>query len=483
MEFENKAKEAENEGDYLSAIDYYLQALESAEEIKLKKNYKINLANIHNRVATLYTEIGNFDSAIKHYKNTTSFYLESDEFLLKIYRNVGEGYSKIGTCFLVKFNYEVALEHFNRAIGYFEKFIEMEEKEIRHYIRECIIFNRILSIVCLINLNRGMKEILPYLEKTIVLIDNYKIEGFVTDLTLFLKYVIFRNIDEAYKILKNKIEHITDMILLSSSLQTIVMGLILDIAVKYVPSTRIQIQKENSDKNGEIILTRKIYEDMLLYGLSFANRKMSRSNYKEVIALIIGKIDKNNVIISEIIPITSGSNEEVEFKDEDYAKAAKINSEAAKRKEFIIGWYHTHPGIGLFLSATDILNQVGYQSLNESAIAVVFDFTQMTPNNSGFSIFRLDNPTLLSAAYHSLQWRIIDAPKDLYSECIAFFNRFLADLNHIILKNKQMSLAQLAEELNRSEILFEEIIPKLIDLQFLPNTSYNPETKIISKSI
>lgn len=35
--------------------------------------------------------------------------------------------------------------------------------------------------------------------------------------------------------------------------------------------------------------------------------------------------------------------------------------QAAGRRENIIGWYHSHPGFGLFLSGTDVATQHGTQ--------------------------------------------------------------------------------------------------------------------------
>ena len=197
-------------------------------------------------------------------------------------------------------------------------------------------------------------------------------------------------------------------------------------------------------------------------------------------ALVVGKNKKDDVLISEVVPMISGSEVEVGFKNETYTKAAIIDSMAAERNEFIVGWFHTHPRLGLFLSPTDVINQLGYQSLNPKAIAIVFDFAQMSSGKSGFSFFRLDDPSLGEASnFHSVRWRIKDSKQPII-EAISFFDTFLHHLNNLILKKQPITLPQLAAQLNRSEDLLSEIIPQCVSLGYLPNFLYNPDTKTFS---
>ncbi|NVM30903.1 MAG: tetratricopeptide repeat protein [Candidatus Helarchaeota archaeon] len=482
MEFEDKAKEAEKAGDYRSAINYYSQALAKLKIIDAEEDLQFKWGNLVGLLANLYTELGDFDNAISCYKDAIAKHKGSWAYLDKILRNMGENSSKLGLCFIIDLEYEEALGHFEKAIEYLERCLELEEQESIIPLVEQILLNFAFKIFCLFNLDRGYKEILPVLEKAVQLTAEHDLESFSSDLIEFSSAAIFKNIKDAYAIFKRKIQNATDGLPFRSVLQAVAIGLIWDFANQFIPQLRIQVKDKEDGDEGEIVLTRQCYEDMLLYGFSFANGKMPSSDFREVIALIVGKIKKGNVIVSNIVPMTSGTEKEVEFKDEHYAKAAEVNSEAAERDEFIVGWFHTHPNLGLFLSATDIFNQLGYQSLNEKAIAIEFDFTQLTPSNSGFAFFRLDDAKLATASYHTVKWRIKEPTKNFYSDCISLFSRILSDLNHTVLKNGQMPLAQLAKELGRSELLLEEIIPNLIELEHLPNLLYDPETKMISKS-
>ncbi|NVM27290.1 MAG: tetratricopeptide repeat protein [Candidatus Helarchaeota archaeon] len=480
MEFEEKAKAAEMEGDYISAIKYYFQALELIKEMGLVEGLQFDTGNVLNRIANLYSEVGNFNSAIKYYIEASNYYLESEEPLTKIYRLVGECHSNIGACNLAMSNYEAAIDNFQQSVEKIQKAADLEEEILRKYVIERAVLNQALSALALINLNK-LKDVSSLLDKASELSSRHKVTGIAIHITQFLKNIITKKYGEARILLQEKIEDATESLLFTSKLRAAIMGLILDLASKHIPEARILIEDKLLEEKGEVILTTKIYQDMLLHALSFANKEMPRGEQKEVLALIVGKIKKDDVIVSEIVPIASGSKVEVEFREEHYTKAAMIDSMAAERGEFIVGWFHTHPDLGLFLSPTDVINQLGYQALNNKAIAIVFDFTQMTLTTPGFSIFRLDDTSLGAASsYHSVRWRIKDASKEVFAENLSHFDKFITNLNEIILKNKQMDLTQLAKTLNRSESLLEEIIPQFISLRCLPNTQYDPNTKRIS---
>lgn len=43
------------------------------------------------------------------------------------------------------------------------------------------------------------------------------------------------------------------------------------------------------------------------------------------------------------------------------------------RPEMVVGWYHSHPGFGCWLSGVDINTQQSFEQLSERAVAVVVD--------------------------------------------------------------------------------------------------------------
>lgn len=65
------------------------------------------------------------------------------------------------------------------------------------------------------------------------------------------------------------------------------------------------------------------------------------------------------------------------------------------RPEMVVGWYHSHPGFGCWLSGVDINTQQSFEQLNPRAVAVVIDPIQSVKGKVVIDAFRLMNPQLL----------------------------------------------------------------------------------------
>ena len=64
----------------------------------------------------------------------------------------------------------------------------------------------------------------------------------------------------------------------------------------------------------------------------------------------------------------------------------------------VVGWYHSHPGFGCWLSGVDINTQQSFEALSERAVAVVVDPIQSVKGKQSFKlVFRLH-----AAAYSGL---------------------------------------------------------------------------------
>ena len=146
---------------------------------------------------------------------------------------------------------------------------------------------------------------------------------------------------------------------------------------------------------------------MLHHVVEHANRLKSNWKWKEVYGLLVGYNKGTHVLIEDAIPITHGSSIHVRFKMEDYVFAATVNDLLVEKtnKHFFVGWYHSHPGLGLFLSGTDVVNHLGFQNLNPLACAIVFDHSLIELNDEGFQVFRLTNNLM---GYSTVKHKIID---------------------------------------------------------------------------
>ncbi len=174
------------------------------------------------------------------------------------------------------------------------------------------------------------------------------------------------------------------------------------------------------------VLSLEAYEQIVLHATRFANTKVPMDSWKEVMGFLVGEVDSdgNTVRVKKAIPMAHGSSVEVEFGDEQYIWTAQINEWAAERDMFIVGWYHSHPGLGLFLSGTDITNQLGYQGPNPQAVALVFDHTKAkNPGDPGFAVFKLDNPDLGTMSdFHAIRYEIEEVDIEKYINSLYEFS-------------------------------------------------------------
>lgn len=153
---------------------------------------------------------------------------------------------------------------------------------------------------------------------------------------------------------------------------------------------------EEKEKKESVRLSFKALDKILRHGMRFSNLNIPRKDWVECMGFLIGNVDDNKVEIKDAIPMVHGNLVEVEFADEHYVKADEIN-QSLTEENWIVGWYHTHPGHGLFLSAVDKINHSGYQSLNSKAVALVFDPSKLNEKsnmNEYMKVFRLKNPEL-----------------------------------------------------------------------------------------
>lgn len=66
-----------------------------------------------------------------------------------------------------------------------------------------------------------------------------------------------------------------------------------------------------------------------------------------------------------------------------------------QRPESVVGWYHSHPGFGCWLSSVDINTQQSFEQLTPRAVAVVVDPIQSVKGKVVIDAFRLINPQSL----------------------------------------------------------------------------------------
>ena len=116
----------------------------------------------------------------------------------------------------------------------------------------------------------------------------------------------------------------------------------------------------------------------------------------EVVGLMLGKfVDDYTVQIVDVFPTPqSGTGTAVEAIDEPFQAQMQELLKLTGRVESVVGWYHSHPGFGVWLSNVDINQQMFWEKLNPRCIAVVVDPVQSVRGKVVIGAFRCigDNP-------------------------------------------------------------------------------------------
>lgn len=150
-------------------------------------------------------------------------------------------------------------------------------------------------------------------------------------------------------------------------------------------------------------MTEEAYTKFLKFVLRFANPFIPSTTWQETIGFLFGKFIDNDskveVFITDVLPMDSGSS--VYVKVGDYSSVYDVLLKKAENNEFIVGWIHSHPGLSIFLSGTDISTQKLYQQMDPRAVAIVVDHTTINDNFPGLKAFRADQKS-----YHQVELRI-----------------------------------------------------------------------------
>lgn len=117
----------------------------------------------------------------------------------------------------------------------------------------------------------------------------------------------------------------------------------------------------------------------------------------EVMGLMLGEfVDDYTVNCIDVFAMPqSGTGVSVEAVDPVFQMKMLEMLKQTGRAEMVVGWYHSHPGFGCWLSGVDINTQQSFEALNPRAVAVVVDPIQSVKGKVVIDAFRLINPQLM----------------------------------------------------------------------------------------
>jgi 26S proteasome regulatory subunit N11 len=117
----------------------------------------------------------------------------------------------------------------------------------------------------------------------------------------------------------------------------------------------------------------------------------------EVMGLMLGQfVDDYTIHCVDVFAMPqSGTTVSVEAVDPVFQTQMLDMLKQTGRPEMVVGWYHSHPGFGCWLSSTDINTQSSFEALNARAVALVVDPIQSVKGKVVIDCFRLINPQLM----------------------------------------------------------------------------------------
>merc|ERR1712212_1148538 len=117
----------------------------------------------------------------------------------------------------------------------------------------------------------------------------------------------------------------------------------------------------------------------------------------EVMGLMLGDfVDDYTVRVADVFAMPqSGTGVSVEAVDPVFQAKMLDMLKQTGRPEMVVGWYHSHPGFGCWLSGVDINTQQSFEALSERAVAVVVDPIQSVKGKVVIDAFRLINPNMM----------------------------------------------------------------------------------------
>ncbi|KAK6436866.1 multicatalytic endopeptidase [Oleoguttula sp. CCFEE 5521] len=127
----------------------------------------------------------------------------------------------------------------------------------------------------------------------------------------------------------------------------------------------------------------------------------------EVMGLMLGEfVDDYTVRVVDVFAMPQSGTGVLPNKDDGHATAdgtaslaiesrSRLITDNSFRPETVVGWYHSHPGFGCWLSSVDINTQQSFEQLTPRAVAVVIDPIQSVKGKVVIDAFRLINPQTL----------------------------------------------------------------------------------------
>ncbi len=253
-----------------------------------------------------------------------------------------------------------------------------------------------------------------------------------------------------------------------------------------------EINDENQkQKIGKpVVIRADAYKTIILYASRYANKSIPSEEWKEIYGILIGSSDEELVYIEHAEALTFGHATDVQLDERHYGFIEEIQERLDKdgKEYYMVGWFHSHPGLNLFFSYIDLINQLGFQQNNDDFCGLVFDHTllgkkkeekiigedglehSMTKYDTGFEIYRITDVNMdvndpeYDNNYHKVDY-IIDGLSKY------FFANVLSELSALVTEGKPLQSAYKEQFTSKFNDLETIDIKTEIEENILPPTS------------
>ncbi|KAI8620586.1 JAB1/Mov34/MPN/PAD-1 ubiquitin protease-domain-containing protein [Chytriomyces sp. MP71] len=214
----------------------------------------------------------------------------------------------------------------------------------------------------------------------------------------------------------------------------------------------------------------------------------------EVMGLMLGEfVDDYTVRVVDVFAMPqSGTGVSVEAVDPVFQTKMLDMLKQTGRPEMVVGWYHSHPGFGCWLSSTDVNTQNSFEQLNPRAIAVVVDPIQSVKGKVVIDAFRLINPQTLAISKEprqitsnigylnkpSIQALIHGLNRHYYSISINYRKNELEQKMLLNLHKKDWTKGLTLTNFDEHSCSNEESVKKMLSLSELYNKSVVEESSM-----
>ena len=257
-------------------------------------------------------------------------------------------------------------------------------------------------------------------------------------------------------------------------------------------------QPSAAKESKPVIIQAEAYKTIILYASRYANKEIPKADWKEIYGILTGYVEEDFVHVENAYALTFGHDTDVQLDQRHYIFIDEIQQQLDEegKGHFIVGWFHSHPGLSLFFSYTDLINQLGFQAKNEDAIGLVFDHTLLgkkreekigdnilTKHDTGFEIYKLTDVNMdpnspnYENNYHQVDYIVQGLNK-------FFFANVLAELASLSSAGRPLQSAYKEIEdierndkssLNFSEVDYDSAENFLVNIPMAEDVSFNLE--------